>query len=854
MNTVDIIIPSFGANSLPYLKTTIESIFQNTGEINEDYRLFVVHSGPQDEIHQYLSDLQKTKLWSYVYSEKPLNFAEALNCGLQNSQLSGRSDVHLNHDVVFLNNDVIVGPGWLEHLRASPFDITNPFSNCDAWIHKRHPLVGGIELKPYMSLEDVSVETLAQTESPYDDTIPAPWVAFYATYIRREVLNEVGILDIKFKNGGEDIDFCRRASLQGFTCGYVYASWVFHFGGKTRLIDNSGNYLTDYRPEDEDNSKYNKHKAKPTVVIHTGSAYESWNWETIHTTGIGGSETCAAYLAKHLAEKNYRCVIIGDCEDREGTYEGVEYLHHDKFDYFKKTNYIDHFISSRRFMPLIHPIKNGRDYIWAHDIWVPDLPPLPPPNLTFICLSEWHQKFFCEHHNLNPEQTVIIGNGLDLSRYSGTHEKDPNRLFYSSCPSRGLLTLLQMFPTWKKAFPELNLHVYYGFDNWKKIIEQRGSAGQQEHLKTIEALMDQDGVHFHGRISQKQLAEEQMKSSLWVYPTEFRETYCITAIEAMMAGAVPICTNFMTPQGPSTLDTTVPDGCGIKLSNPSDCFNATIKLLSHPETQEDYRQKGREYIKNNCGWEQITDKWISLFAAPSPTPTAFTSEETPMPSPTFTYKKVTEKPFKLAIGLPMLHPFVHYKFVNSYLGLQRPQGSTAISLVGSLTALARNQIVDIAKSNGHFTHLLFLDTDMTFPADTIKKLIAHNKDIVSGLYFERYAPYRPMLRKRFEDGYSLVDYTQGDLVECDALGAGCLLIKMEVFETLTKPYFEYRLTQTGIKETFLSEDIVFCERAREAGFKIYCDTTIRCGHLISDYEITEANWDGSTEFKTQNWG
>ena len=214
---------------------------------------------------------------------------------------------------------------------------------------------------------------------------------------------------------------------------------------------------------------------------------------------------------------------------------------------------------------------------------------------------------------------------------------------------------------------------------------------------------------------------------------------------------------------------------------------------------------------------------------------------------------MTNQQLKLAIGLPMLHPFIHYKFVNSYLGLQRPQGSTAISLVGSLTSLARNSIVDIAIERG-FTHLLFLDTDMTFPADTIKKLISHDKDIVSGLYFERYAPYRPMLRKRLDDGYSLVDYTKGGLVECDALGAGCLLVKIDVFKKIGKPYFEYRLTKKGIKETFLSEDIVFCERAREEGFKIFCDTTIRCGHLISDYEITEANWDGSTEFKTQNWG
>jgi len=860
MPIVDIIIPSYG--NVDYLRITLESIKKNTS----NYRLILVNSGPDVETRFYVSGLPRE--WDttktnhlFIDSIETLGFAEAINVGLEASKNSKVGTK--GADVVLLNNDVIVGPGWLEHLQASPFDIVNPFSNCDAWIHKRHPVVSGVELKPYMSIGDVDTKALEEMESPYDDVVPADWVAFYATYIRREVLDAVGILDPKFKNGGEDIDFCRRAVKQGFRCGFSYLSWVFHFGGKSRLVDKDGNYLQGYRPEDKENNDYNAYKAKPTVAIHTGSAWESWNWKTINTTGIGGSETCAAYLAKHLVKNGFRCIIIGDClregeESKEGIFEGVEYIDHKLFGEFKRTNYIDHFISSRRFAPLTHPIKNGKNYIWAHDIWVTDLPENIPSDLTFICLSPWHQNFFCEHHRIDRAQTVIIGNGLNTQRYYGSAPgRDPFRLIYSSCPSRGLLLLLQMFPHWKKEFPELNLHVFYGFDNWRKIIQQRGNDGQVEHLRSIETLMDQDGVHFHGRISQKQLAQEQMKASLWVYPTEFKETYCITANEAMIAGAVPICTNFMTPQGLSTLEFTVPDDCGVKVPSPDDCFEATRQLLADPARQEAYRQKGHEYVINNCDWEKTTKKWMQLFlseksASTSYLPSYLQKRET-MPSTSFTYQKA-EKPFKLAIGLPMLHPFIHYKFVNSYLAIQRPEGTVTVSNVGSLTALARNQIVDIVQKHGGFTHLLFMDTDMTFPPDTIKKLMDHNKDIVSGLYFERYAPYRPMVRKRLDDGYSLADYTQGGLIEVDALGTGCMLINLAVFDKLEKPYFEYRLTKSGIKETFLSEDIVFCERVRETGIQIFCDTTIRCGHLISDYEITEANWDGSTEFKVQNWG
>jgi len=204
---------------------------------------------------------------------------------------------------------------------------------------------------------------------------------------------------------------------------------------------------------------------------------------------------------------------------------------------------------------------------------------------------------------------------------------------------------------------------------------------------------------------------------------------------------------------------------------------------------------------------------------------------------------------KVGIGLPMLFPFIHYKFVNSFLAMSKPPNHISISHKGSLTALARNTIVDIAQQQG-CDYLMFLDTDQTFPPDTIFKLLKHQKDICSGLYFERYAPYRPVIRKSHPSGgYSLADYTQGDLIEVDATGGGCLLINMEVFERLEKPYFDYRIEKSGIKETFFSEDLVFCEKVRAAGYKIHVDTTVRCGHLINDYEISEKDWDGTTDFR-----
>lgn len=205
----------------------------------------------------------------------------------------------------------------------------------------------------------------------------------------------------------------------------------------------------------------------------------------------------------------------------------------------------------------------------------------------------------------------------------------------------------------------------------------------------------------------------------------------------------------------------------------------------------------------------------------------------------------TKKPYKIAIGLPMLFPYVHYKFVDSFMMLKKPDNYLTLSVPGSLTSLARNTIVDIALSN-ECSHIMFLDTDMTFPKDTILKLINHDKDIVGGLYFERYHPYRPaVFWKDNDDEYVLPNnIPENKLIECDAIGTGCLLIKTAIFSKLKKPYFEYRLGAYGIsqKEKFFSEDIVFSELCKKEGFSIYCDTSIECGHLITDVEVNKHFW------------
>ena len=149
---------------------------------------------------------------------------------------------------------------------------------------------------------------------------------------------------------------------------------------------------------------------------------------------------------------------------------------------------------------------------------------------------------------------------------------------------------------------------------------------------------------------------------------------------------------------------------------------------------------------------------------------------------------------------------------------------------------ARQQLAEKAIEEG-CTHIFFIDDDMLHPPDIVQKLMEYNKDIVSGLYFTRGGHYHPLLMKRaklemakYEPMY---EYPKG-LVEVDATGGGCLLIKTDVFKKLKKPWF--------VKNHVYGEDTYFCELARRAGFKIFVDTNLVCGHLGDKEIIDEDLW------------
>lgn len=173
-------------------------------------------------------------------------------------------------------------------------------------------------------------------------------------------------------------------------------------------------------------------------------------------------------------------------------------------------------------------------------------------------------------------------------------------------------------------------------------------------------------------------------------------------------------------------------------------------------------------------------------------------------------------------------------FCQSLAQLQKVGNCVLAMQAGSLIYTARNYLATQAiKTDADF--VFWLDSDMVFRPDTLSRMMETLKendlDILTGLYFRRVPPYSPVLFDKLEMDGDACRFTEFDeipdkLFEVAACGFGCVLMKTDVFFDV-QGKFGNMFAPIG----YNGEDVAFCWRARECGYKIYCDPSLVCGHV-----------------------
>lgn len=283
-----------------------------------------------------------------------------------------------------------------------------------------------------------------------------------------------------------------------------------------------------------------------------------FNGETITKQGLGGSETAAYYMAREFAKLGHRVTLFTNIQpEQEGAWDGVKYIsagpvtEHQplgaRFHFYALNTPHDVCIIQRHPQAFTFKWASKLNILWLHDLALHRSAMQVRSGMWNVdivwTVSEFHKKQVCEVYGLNPEIVKPITNGVDLSLFEPHEEIDPIvrrvidsgengvKLLYSSRPERGLMHHVREGGIMERLWAiDKRFHLYVC--NYPNVTDQTRDLYEYLYAR-IETLPNCTSL---GHLTKQQLADVMRQCDALVYPTEFEEVSCITAMEAMAAG------------------------------------------------------------------------------------------------------------------------------------------------------------------------------------------------------------------------------------------------------------------------------------------------------------------------------
>lgn len=285
-------------------------------------------------------------------------------------------------------------------------------------------------------------------------------------------------------------------------------------------------------------------------VIVSGGKYNKFDW-----TASGGSEQYHIDLAERLASKghevwsfaptgwdsgyivHHNMVAWGDINKLQQSLvtmlEGIWVIQRDP-NIGLKYNFGNSLVC---FAAHDFDYTNKSGILFGEDAW--------PRYYDYIFTeSPSHNSYFKEKYPEHKTKILLSGCGPDLAKLAVVPkvERNPYRLTFSSNPTRGLLNLLKIFWKAHEEVPDLELHVFFGWESMDMAIGAGFNAGNLRwHKSMMEKWMDHPKIKWGGRLpAVTDVWTEYLKTGIWCFPTTFNEIACQTSMEAQIFGAIPI--------------------------------------------------------------------------------------------------------------------------------------------------------------------------------------------------------------------------------------------------------------------------------------------------------------------------
>jgi len=187
---------------------------------------------------------------------------------------------------------------------------------------------------------------------------------------------------------------------------------------------------------------------------------------------------------------------------------------------------------------------------------------------------------------------------------------------------------------------------------------------------------------------------------------------------------------------------------------------------------------------------------------------------------------------KIAVCIPardQMHTATSYCLYNLSQVLTRLNIDNKLFISsGTLIVNQRHELVVSAQEWGA-SHVMFIDSDMEFTPSCVLDLINRNVDVVAAAYSKRVEPFVTTAWNKIDDWNSHIIEATDDVVLCEAVAMGFMLIKISVFDTIPLPWFKLG----WYNGQYVGEDIEFCRMMLEHKIPLHLDTQVtqQLGHL-----------------------
>ena len=257
------------------------------------------------------------------------------------------------------------------------------------------------------------------------------------------------------------------------------------------------------------------------------------------------------------------------------------------------------------------PTGIGGASLWLHDRDTGVSDPLMQEKLmagvdSVIVLSEHHRRCIARTLPADTEvELTVLSNGIvrEDMLHPGNVDRDMDRVVFSSCPSRGLVPLLEMWPAVKAACPEAYLDIYYDWSMLRDTLPD----WYKRVMDAYNAVRHLDVKH-HGGVGHAELHEALGNANVWAY-SHFEnpevETFCISAVKATACGATVLTVaNGAVPEvAPNAHFAT----------DVADYQQKLISLLQSPEGPDARWDKAIE-ARDRFDWATVAERFSKIWS------------------------------------------------------------------------------------------------------------------------------------------------------------------------------------------------------------------------------------------------